>query len=208
MFLMNRRGPRLAAMWFGLLLLLSPAGCATESEKTGPGAGAKPPIEVVPNNDALNVGDRVKVIFTDIPTPPAPTEMQIPESGELTLHYGHKFMFKGKRRDALEQEIRDYYIDNKIYKIIGVTIEVPNRPISVGGEVRSPGTYPHSGQMTVLKAIDMSGGFTEFAKKTKVEILRGGKTLTVDCKKALKDPAKYDEAIFPGDKIHVARSPW
>ena len=204
MLLMNSCRPRMAALCFGFLLLLSPSGCATEGEKAG--TGAPPPVEAARGPDILNVGDRVKVIFTDVPTPLAPTESQIPESGELTLQYGHKFMFKGKRRDALEQEIRDFYIEQKIYKIMGVTIEVPPRPISVGGEVRSPGTYPHAGQMTILKAIDMAGGFTEFSKKTKVKIIRGGKTITVDCKKAIIFPADNDVPIYPGDQVKVPRS--
>ncbi len=159
------------------------------------------------SNDILNVGDKVRVVF-DIPataTPPATTEMQIPENGDLTLHLGHKFNFKGKRRDVLEQEIRDFYIDKGLYRIINVTIEVLPRPITVGGEVRNPNTFAHQGQMTVLKAIDTAGGFTEFANRRKVIIIRGGKTITVNCKKAIDDPAKYDVSVFPGDSINVKR---
>lgn len=201
--------------WFlalsGVLLLAAQVARAADPVKpTAPAAGTnkpgKPAAETTPSNDILNVGDRVKVIFSDIPGAVLPQETQIPDSGELTLHLGHKFMFKGKRRDALEQEIRDHYIEKGIYRIINVTIEVPPRPISVGGEVRTPGNYPHSGQLTVLKVIDMAGGFTEYAKKSKVKILRAGKTITVDCKKALEDPEKHDVSIFPGDKVQVPRS--
>lgn len=157
--------------------------------------------------DILNVGDKIRVVF-DIPVTAGgspPTEMQIPENGELTLHLGHKFNFKGKRRDALEQEIRSFYVDKGLYKIINVTIEVLPRPITVGGEVRIPKDYPHQGQLTVLKAIDMAGGFTEYANKKKVKIIRGGKTIVVDCKKGLQDPAKFDVPVYPGDSINVPK---
>ena len=214
---MISRLPRFLAAFTALFLWASFPGCAFEPVKPqAPAAPAahgapasstnKPPALTTEGVDFLNAGDRVKVVFSDTPIAIAPLEMQIPDGGELTLHLGYKFMFKGKRRDVLEQEIRDFYLDKQLYKIVNVTIEVPARPISVGGEVRSPGTYPHSGQMTVLKAIDMAGGFTEFAKKTKVTIIRGGKTFTVDCKKALDDPEKYDKPIFPGDKVNVRRS--
>ena len=206
---------RLLALGLGSLLLLArsaraedavkptPPTAATETNKT-----AKAGPEAVLSNDFLNVGDRVKIVYADTINPIPPQEAQIPDSGELTLHLNHKFMFKGKRRDLLEQEIVDYYVSNQIYRIIHVTIEVPPRPISVGGEVHSPGNYPHNGQLTVLKVIDMAGGFTEFSKKTKVVVIRNGKTFTVDCKKALKDPEKYDKPVFPGDKLQVERSIW
>ena len=204
------RLPRCLVVWLGMVVLAIQTGCAVDPVKpTAPITGStnkSAKADAAPGNDVLNAGDRVKVVFSDTATAIAPLEMQIPDSGELTLHLNHKFIFKGKRRDALEQEIRDYYIDKGIYRIINVTIEVPPRPISVGGEVRSPGNYPHNGNLTVLKVIDMAGGFTDFAKKTKVRVIRNGKTITVDCKKALVDPEKYDKAIFPGDKIEVSRT--
>ncbi|KAB2675253.1 MAG: hypothetical protein DVB31_00795 [Verrucomicrobia bacterium] len=210
-FPMMNRLPNLLAVWFGLLLAFGPTGCAVEPVKPQspiPDARktVKPSAESIPSSDTLNVGDRVRVVFSDIPTVVPPLEMQIPDGGELTLHLGHRFMFKGKRRDVLEQEIRDFYIDKGLYRIINVTIEVPPRQISVGGEVRSPGNYPHSGQLTVLKAIDMAGGFTEFSNRRKVKIIRDGKSIIVNCNKAVDDPEKYDKPIFPGDKVQVTRS--
>jgi polysaccharide export outer membrane protein len=186
----------LVASFFVLGCAQIPQARAQEKSQSG---------EVAPSNDMLNVGDRVRVIFTDIPNPPVLPEMLIPENGELTLHLNHKFVFKGKRRDKLEQEIRDFYIDNGIYRVINVTIEVPARPITVGGEVRIPNTYGHQGQLTILKAIDMAGGFTEFANRRTVRVIRSGKTIKVNCKKALDNPEKFDIPIYPGDKIQVDR---
>ena len=48
------------------------------------------------------MGDKVRVVL-DIPVaPPPPTEMQIPENGELTLHLAEKFIFKDKKRKKTE----------------------------------------------------------------------------------------------------------
>jgi len=189
--------------FLALVMSLFVLGCAQGTQVR---AEDKPKAaESAPSNDVLNVGDKVRVIFTDIPNPPILPEMQIPDSGDLTLHLGHKFGFKGKRRDKLEQEIRDFYIDNGIYRVINVTIEVPPRPITVGGEVRIPNTYGHQGQLTILKAIDMAGGFTEFANRRNVKVIRSGKTISVNCKRALDNPEKFDIPIYPGDKIQVSR---
>ncbi len=185
----------------GLVLLVSVLAAA--SVLGADEAKKKSQVGASPSSDILNVGDKVRVIFGDITDPPVPLDTQIPESGMVTLHLGHKFNFKGQRRDQLEQGIRDYYITNGLYRIITVSIEVPPRPITVGGEVRSPNTYPHPGKLTILKAIDLAGGFTEFADRRKVRIIRSAQITTVNCKKALDAPAEHDVEIFPGDKIQV-----
>ena len=58
----------------------------------------------------------------------------------------------------------------------------------------------------VLKAVQTAGGFTEFAKRTRVQITRADwrKETPVNCDKAVKNP-KLDLAIFPGDQIFVDR---
>lgn len=192
-----------------LVLVLFIAGCSTTGGREATNSAASKPGQAdLPSTDRLNVGDKVRVVL-DIPVaPPPPTEMQIPENGELTLHLSEKFIFKGKKRDALEQEIRDRYVEKGYFKIINVIIEVLPRPITVGGGVRAPRDYAHQGQLTVLKTIDMAGGFTEYANKRKVKIIREGRTILVNCKKALEDPGKYDVAVFPGDTIHVPESPF
>jgi len=194
--------------WCSALVAIIAASCLLSLRCTAEDkAPTRAPVAAERGNDILNVGDKVRVVF-DVPLSSAgspPTEMQIPENGELTLHLGYKFDFKGKRRNVLEQEIRSFYVDKGLYKIINVTIEVLPRPITVGGQVRIPKDYPHQGQLTVLKAIDMAGGFTEYANTKKVTLIRDGKTIIVDCKKALQDPAKYDVPVFPGDSINVKK---
>ncbi|MCX8108287.1 MAG: SLBB domain-containing protein, partial [Verrucomicrobiae bacterium] len=67
----------------------------------------------------------------------------------------------------------------------------------------------YTGEMTVLKAISTAGGFTEFAKRNRVEVTRasGGKPVVVDCVKALKNP-RLDIPIYPGDRIFVHKRVW
>lgn len=192
---------RSLSLWVCCLGLLAATGITVFARAEDKPKPAAPETGI----DFLNVGDKIRVVFTDIPNPPVPVELQIPENGEITLHYGHKFLFKGKRRNALEAEIAQYYKDKGLYRIINVTIEVLPRPFTVGGEVRNPNQYPHQGQLTILKAIDTAGGFTEFANRRSVKIIRGGKTITVNCNKAEKDPAKYDVPVYAGDTIKVSR---
>ena len=75
----------------------------------------------------------------------------------------------------------------------------------VGGEVKRPGAQPYLGKTTVTKAIQSAGDFTDFAKKTKVQVIRAdGTTLRVNFNKAIDEPS-LDPPIYPGDKLHVPR---
>jgi polysaccharide export outer membrane protein len=57
--------------------------------------------------------------------------------------------------------------------------QINSRRVFMTGEVAKPAAYPLSSRMTVMQAIAMAGGLTEYANKGKVTILRteGGKTV-------------------------------
>jgi protein involved in polysaccharide export with SLBB domain len=59
--------------------------------------------------------------------------------------------------------------------------------------------------MTVLRAIDTAQGFTDFARKTSIEVRRvDGRTEFVNWKKARANP-KLDLPIYPNDHIIVPK---
>ena len=77
--------------------------------------------------------------------------------------------------------------------------------VDADGEVKVPGRHAYSGRMTVTKAIASAGYFTDFARKTKVRLIRvNGKKETIDCVKAEREPS-LDLLVYPGDSIHVPR---
>lgn len=80
----------------------------------------------------------------------------------------------------------------------GDTIFVPKATaIFVTGQVRTPGSYTMEGELTVLQAVSLAGGFTEKAARGRVRILR-----MVDGKqKQVK--VKLADTVKPGDTIEV-----
>lgn len=60
-----------------------------------------------------------------------------------------------------------------------VVKQINSRRVFLTGEVAKPGAYPLSSRMTVMQAIALAGGLTEYANRTRVTILRteGGKTV-------------------------------
>ena len=184
-------------------------GCETldHSPKPDTGGAVEAPQG---DNETMRVGDRIRVILYDIPTPPPAIEQVIPENGVLSLHMNVEYKFAGKKRADAEKEIAKIYTDDRgIYRKITVVIEKQATFISIGGEVRNPSSIIHRGDLTVLSAIDAAGGFTEFARRTGVIVTRGSnkRQVTVNAKKAIVDP-KLNLPLYPGDSVYVPRNIW
>ena len=206
---MNLDRFRIRGVWAALaacMCALLFTGCQTDSDT----ATAVPSVKSasVLGMDFLRSGDRIRIVFSDIPDATPATDEQIPEDGQLTLPRGVEINLLGKKRTDVEKEIEDLYVNQKrIYRKIKVTIERLGLFISVGGEVRTPsGTVPYIAGMTLTTAINAAGGCTEFANRRVVQIKRAnGETLKVNLRKAVDDP-KFDIPLYPGDTVHVHRT--
>jgi protein involved in polysaccharide export with SLBB domain len=53
----------------------------------------------------------------------------------------------------------------KFSRRLTVTVKTENRVFYVYGDVRAPGRLMYAGEITVLRAIASSGGFTDFAAR-------------------------------------------
>jgi polysaccharide export outer membrane protein len=156
----------------------------------------------------LRAGDMVTISFSDIPLPGLqPVNVQLGNDGKITLPFNVIVNAVGKTCRQLEQEIRAEYVP-KYYKYLTVTAKTELRYYHVGGEVKLPHQIEYRGEVTVLRAIEAAGGFTDFAKKSKVRLRRvGGEELIVDWEKAARDSRK-DPPVYPGDYIYVPRRLW
>jgi polysaccharide biosynthesis/export protein VpsN len=156
--------------------------------------------------DILRPGDHIKIIYNDIPQAPQPAELQIPDDGKLVLHMGVEVNFANKRRTDVEREIEREYIEGKkYYKKITITIERAGLFVSVGGYVRTPMNVPCQGDMTVVKAVNAAGGWTEYGAPRRTIIQRSnGTKVKVDLRKAVDDP-KFDLPVYPGDKVYIPK---
>jgi polysaccharide export outer membrane protein len=152
------------------------------------------------------VGDIIRVMY-EASVPIAATEIQVPETGLVTIHMGEQVEVAGKMAADVSKEIRELFtVKKQMYKRLAVNVQVLGRTISVGGEVRATGSFPFEGGMTVLKAINRAGGFTEYANRREVRVTRiNGQQIIMDCKAALKKP-ELDLPLYPGDRVDVVRS--
>ena len=156
--------------------------------------------------DALHVGDKITIEFTDMPTPFLPRDERIKEDGTVTLLEGKTFVAAGKTRGQLETEIHKFYVPRYYLKMtVSVQQQKETQFYYVRGEVKLPGRQVYISRITVLRAIGSASDFTDFARKTAVQLIRAnGRKITINAKKALRDPS-LDLEIFPGDTVYVPR---
>ncbi len=89
-----------------------------------------------------------------------------------------------------------------------IVTQINSRRVYLLGEVARPGAYPLLPNMTVLQALSSGGGFTNFAKQSKIYVLRteNGKSMKYpfDYKGVLSGKRPQDNIVLqPGDTIVV-----
>lgn len=188
-----------------LLLILSLAGCAAGGP--GPDAGelkGNPKVAAPALSAQLRPGDTMMVSLLGIPEP-LNSNVQIDEQGFIRLQYIGAVTAAGLTTSELSQSIRDAYITKKFYTTLEVSVNVTERYIYIGGEVQRPGRIPWSPDLTLAKAVQSAGGFTLYAKETRVTLTRDRQATEFDVKLAQRQP-EQDPLLFPGDSIQVPRS--
>lgn len=213
----------LAALAAGLLF----TACQTTSESRNAGVfpddpaaaapaapttpGGAPPPAPVPGgglSDRLRVNETLQVIFSDAAVDTRPFEGRIKEDGTITLMQNQVFVAAGKTIGELEKDIYNRYVP-KYYVNLTVTVRAQDRYFYVGGQVRMPSRLEWRGDITLLGAIAAAGGLTDFAKQSKVQILRANNTkVTIDFKKLRQGHPELDVPIYPGDRIIVDKKFW
>lgn len=82
--------------------------------------------------------------------------------------------------------------------------------VSVDGEVKRSGSYPVAGRMTLMRAVALAGGLTEFAKLDDVVVFRNVGTkqyVGIYNIGAIRRGNYADPEIFPNDVVIVGDSP-
>ncbi len=188
--------------WVSLSLALAAwlAGCATA------GVATNPHVPESTSPALLRPGDSITITLQGIPDPSV-NNVQIDEQGFISLPYIGGVTASGLTSAELSQRIRQTYIAKKFYTTIDVSVAVTERYVYVGGEVTRPGRITWTPDLTLTKAIQAAGGFTLYAKESKVGLVRDRTAYAIDAALALRQPDQ-DPRLMPGDAITVPRSPF
>jgi polysaccharide export outer membrane protein len=186
---------RRAAFLFGIFVAGCGGSTSAEIKKTAP---------YTPGEYRIGVEDVVQVTVwkepeLDVTAPVRPDgKMTVPVAGEIVA--------KGRTAHELEAEIGQKLMSRIASPVVTVVVkEVNASRVFVIGEVTKPGMYPLRGAMTVVQALALAGGMTEFAKRSDIVILRrttagAQQRLSLDYEDALKGDAIE---LIPGDTVLV-----
>ena len=156
----------------------------------------------------LRAGDIVDIRLMGVPTEEITAfsaAQAIDEEGMLNLAYIGKIKVAGLNNAQVQQMIETKLKDGKIYTNPTVTVSPQARLVNVTGEVKSAGRLNYTADLTLMSAIGGAGGFTDFADKKHVKLLRAGTVQVIDSTKISKDPS-LDHKVVPGDQIIVPQS--
>jgi polysaccharide biosynthesis/export protein VpsN len=175
------------------------AGCATADTAT-----RNPVIPSAATASQLRTGDSLTIAIIGVPDP-STNSVQIDDQGIISLPYIGPVKASGETAGGLTQKIRDAYVQKKIYTAVDISVSVTERYVYVGGEVEKPGRIVWTPDLTAAKAVQAAGGFSLYAKKDKVGVVRNQILYQLDIKLAQSNPSQ-DPRLEPGDSIEVPRS--
>jgi len=129
--------------------------------------------------------------------------------GKISIPLIGEMPASGKTAKELQKEITSKYAQFITEPAVTVVVKEVNSPkVSVLGEVKSPGVYKIKDRATVIDAIALAGGLTEYAKKDKITVIRVDPSgeqrhLKVNLDDQLKGRRLEPFYVLPYDKIYV-----
>jgi polysaccharide export outer membrane protein len=160
---MRAGDPRLRLVWsFGATLCsLGPAGCAHNT----------PPPPLAQAEYQLGREDVVAVELWKDPSLSA--KVPVRPDGKISLPMIGEVVAAGRTARELEREITERLRPMVHDPVVAVMVaEVNAARFYVLGEVAHPGAFPARGAVSVLQALALAGGPTEFASRGSIVVIR------------------------------------
>ncbi|MGB7621365.1 MAG: TonB family protein [Terriglobia bacterium] len=105
--------------------------------------------------------------------PELSTSVVVRPDGKITLPLIDEIQASGLTAKQLQDQINVRLKDFVVSPVVTVMVkEIRSQEVTVMGEVNRTGVYPFGSPMTVVELIGRAGGFKEFAKSSKIRILR------------------------------------
>jgi len=180
-----------------------PTPPATPAPTPATAPATQPPAQAVPSDYRIGTEDVLGILFW--------REMEM--SGDVTVRPDGMItlpLLGDVRAVGLStDQLRDILQKNasKILTDANVTVvvrQINSRKVYVTGQVGMSGAYPLIGPRTVLQAIAMAGGLTEYAKGEEILIVRGSMTFKFNYKEVLHGrKLEQNIQLQPGDQVLV-----
>ena len=128
-------------------------------------SGRKDPEFIIGPEDGLSID-----VWRE---PELTTAVVVRPDGKITLPLINEIQASGLTTKQLQDRIAQRLKDFVVSPVVTVMVkEIRSQSVTIMGEVSKTGVYPFGSPMTVVELIGRAGGFKEYAKTTKIRILR------------------------------------
>jgi len=210
-----------------VLLAIAPCGRAEEAKQNGsepqtPAATAStgmPGQEAAGHPGLKQRNPRYQLCKNDVleltlpMTPEFNQTVTVQPDGYITLLGAGDLHVEGQTIPELIQSVRSAYRGTLHDPVITIHLKDFEKPYFIaGGEVGHPGKYELRGDITVVEAVAVAGGFTESSKHSQVWVFRRVsndwvETKELNVKKMLNaGNLREDMHLNPGDMLYVPKS--
>jgi polysaccharide export outer membrane protein len=200
-----------------LLCLLAFAGPVSGQVQTPPPQAPVPPASAgspavsqatVAHPGDFRIGPEDVLAIVVLDHPDYTRTVPVRPDGKVSLPVVNDVMAAGLTPEELRLVLMkglERYIKAEVLEVSVIVTEVNSVKVSVLGNVRTPIRFVLRSRATVLDALAMAGGFSDFAKRDRVQIMRvDGSTITVDFDKFFDRAApSVNHMLRPGDIIIV-----
>jgi polysaccharide export outer membrane protein len=176
---------------------------------TDPGRQAAPSSSVAEMLDyRIGVGDVLAVLFWRDKDLSA--EVVVRPDGIITLPVLNEVEAVGLTTEELRERVAEKALKFVAQPpVVSVVVrQIHSRSVYITGRVLRPGTYPLNGPLTVVQLIATAGGLTEYAKASKIVIVRTENEKQVSFRFNFKDVVNQKAlsqniTLRPGDTVIV-----
>ena len=155
----------------------------------------------------LGAGELIKVVVWK--NAEVSGEFRIRPDGKFSMPLIGDILAEGNTTDNISLQIEQklkLFIESPFVSTI--VMEAASNKVYILGEVANPGTYSRGGTLTALQALSLAGGFTEFANKEKMILVRGTgenqQNIPLSYSKMLRSPGEKNNPVLQrGDTIVV-----
>lgn len=197
---MKPRKNLIAVILFAVVLGASMAG-AQQSNKDKPAVEADVPTYVIGESDLLAINVWHEAELTRV--------VPVRTDGKITMPLIGELQASGRTAEELRAtiaaELKKYLEAPEVTVIVQ---EPRSQFFTIVGKVVKPGSYPLGQRLTVIDGIALGGGFKDFAKISKVYVVRthrdgSSERLAFDYKRALGGDLKQNFVLEARDMIMV-----
>lgn len=196
---MSRRPERNLSGWWllGLAACLLMSACAHPPVQGGAEPTATPAPYIIGESDQLEVMVWQEPDLSRTVTVRSDGLISLPLVGEVRA----AGLSAAELQRALTERLAELVADPVVSVIV---VEANSASFYITGKVARPGEYALAKQTSVLQAVALAGGFTEWAKRSDLRVIRAsGEWLPVDYDEVADGRTKGNVILQRGDTVVV-----